>query len=273
MGWWDWSDFDAASFYDESYFQSAAAQRGYDDYDSLEPGLRRTARTRLRALRRAAADSGASRKTTGPGALDRSRLFDVGCGTGVFLDEARRGGFETAGLEVSAYAAERARARGLNVQCGAVDDFAPAPGSFDAITMWDVIEHLKHPAATVDRLARALRPGGVLALSTGDLGSLCARISGRRWHLFNLPEHLYFFTPRSLRSLLRRAGLAVSFVRRELTWFPASYLVERLCKFGLAPRVRSEPGPLRRLTLPATLLDIVSVYAAKPMAGGNGVTR
>lgn len=253
MGWWNWSDFDAAAFYDESYFQSTAAERGYDDYDSLEPGLRRTARTRLRALSRAA------------GELNH-RLFDVGCGTGVFLDEARRAGLEVAGLEVSDYAAGRARSRGLNVRTGPVDDFDAAHDAYGFITMWDVIEHLKQPALTLERLARSLRPGGVLALSTGNLDSLCARLSGRRWHLFNLPEHLFFFTPRALRRLLLRAGLKLVSVRREMTWFPAGYLLERLGKFGLAPRLApsDDLGAIRRITLPATLLDIVSLYAVKP---------
>ncbi len=298
MGWWNWNDFDAASFYDESYFQSAAAERGYDDYDSLEPGLRRTARTRLRALKRAADRASAclegvhlgchaeAKRLHGmwmtrsqspsrppvrhavalPGHGGRpARLFDVGCGTGVFLDEARRSGLQVAGLEVSEYAAGRARARGLSVRTGPVDEFA-GNCEYDFVTLWDVIEHLKQPARTLERLGASLRPGGVLALSTGDLDSLCARLSGRRWHLFNLPEHLFFFTPRALRTLLTRAGLRPVFVRRELTWFPAGYLMERLGKFGFIPRTTlpDRRPALRRLTIPMTLCDIVSVYAVKP---------
>src|SRR5262249_52589140 len=137
-------------------------------------------------------------------------LLDVGCGHGYFLDEARAAGWRVHGLEVSPYATQQARKRGLAGQCRPIEQVTLAPrgrtpvlselptAAFDCITMWDVIEHLRDPAGTIKTLAGALRPGGVLALSTGDLTSLCARLCGRNWHLLNLPEHLFFFSPRCL---------------------------------------------------------------------------
>jgi len=190
-------------------------------------------------------------------------VADLGCGTGVFLDVARERGWTPWGLEVSEYAAGVARQRGLNVVCGPIDA-ALLPGRrFDAVTMWDVIEHVADPAAAVAAAAGALRPGGVLAISTGDVTSLAARLSGPDWHLFNLPEHLFFFSPEALRRLLAAHGARVVKVLREPYWAPVAYLLERLAKSG----GRRIPDSVRRAAgnalLPANLFDVLGVYAVR----------
>lgn len=252
LAWWAWEAFDPAAFYDRDYFQSAASSKGYSDYAALEPGVRRTARARLRRISRLL------------GHRPVRALLDLGCGTGVFLDEARRAGFEVSGVEVSPYGAAVAAERGLSVRRAALNDVELEPSSCDAVTLWDVIEHVPDPAETIARAAGALRPGGVLALSTGDVTSLCARLSGRRWHLFTLPEHLYFFSPASLCMLLQRAGLRVRRITREVNWAPLGYAVERLSKSLVGRHVRLPMGPLARLVLPATLGDVLGVYATRP---------
>ena len=256
MGWWEWPDFSPAELYAETYFQSAESSNGYNDYAALGPGLRRTARARLRRIQSLAPPLGAT---------GARRLLDIGCGTGVFLDETARAGWEVEGLEVSAYASAAARGRNLRVQTAAIEGATFPAASYDCITMWDVIEHLRDPAGVLARASSALRPGGVLALSTGDLTSVVARLSDRRWHLLNLPEHLFFFSPASLRALLSRAGLRLVRITREVYWAPLGYVRERLAKmFG-----RTTLG--RRLALddwvlPATLLDVIGVYAIRPAA-------
>ena len=254
LGWWNWPAFSPPEFYDESYFQSVREAKGYNDYRALESGQRRTARSRLSALAHAYAAAGARARPT--------RLLDVGCGTGVFVDQARRQGWGAVGIEVSGYAAAAARARGLNVTCESIEQFSPPAEAYDCVTMWDVIEHLRDPVAALSKMASALRPCGVLALSTGDITAACARFSGSRWHLFNLPEHLYFFSPKSLRGVLRQAGLTVVAVRRELNWFSAGYLLERLVK-SIARKPAGIPGWLNNAVLPVTLLDVISVYAQR----------
>jgi SAM-dependent methyltransferase len=255
LGWWNWPDFEPAELYGQAYFQSVESSQGYDDYAALEPGLRRTARARLSRICSLVPQA----------CTAKPRLLDVGCGTGVFLDEAARQGWQVEGLEVSPYASAEARRRNLRVQTGAIED-APFPAAFyDCITLWDVLEHLRDPAGVLARVSAALRPRGVLALSTGDVSSLCAWFSGRHWHLFSLPEHLFFFSPTSLRRLLGRAGLRVARVTREVYWAPLSYVRERLAKtFG-----RSRPT--RRLVfdgclLPASLFDVIGVYAVRRSA-------
>jgi SAM-dependent methyltransferase len=264
LSWWDFPDFNPSVFYDQEYFQSPHAARGYDDYAALEPGLRRTARARLRRIERLWSPSD---KGAGAG-----RLLDIGCGTGVFMDEARRAGWQVDGIEVSAYAAARAAARGLAVRCAAVETVDLPARFYDCVTMWDVLEHLRDPERALNVAAGALRKGGVLALSTGDISSLCARLCGVRWHLFNLPEHLFFFTPDSLVRLLRACGCRVVRLVREVNWVPLGYLRERLAKtLGLGCAIRTgadsrrgtAPSRWSRLIVPATLFDVVGVYARR----------
>lgn len=260
LAWWPWCDFEPASFYDRAYFQSADVSRGYDDYRAMETGLRRTALGRLRRI-----DCILRAGTRDP-VPSRRALADLGCGTGVFLDVARERGWSTSGLEVSDYAAAVARDRGHAVSNVAITRAELESDRFDCVTMWDVIEHLADPAEALSAACAGLRSGGAFALSTGDVTSLCARLCGEHWHLFNLPEHLFFFSPEALRRLLVRSGARVLRIVREPYWAAADYLLERLCKSG---RMRAPDWlrrPLRKIHLPANLFDVVGVYAIRGVA-------
>src|SRR5262245_22180597 len=93
-------------------------------------------------------------------------LLDVGCATGIFLDGMRRLGWQVQGVEPTESAAQYARSRlGLEVFGGRLEEAGFADASFDAITLWDVLEHVHEPRVVLNELARLLRPGGLLVLS------------------------------------------------------------------------------------------------------------
>jgi SAM-dependent methyltransferase len=136
----------------------------------------------------------------------RGRLLDLGCGTGEALSEFQ-GGFELFGVEPSPFAAARAVERsGAKVHVGDLKSAAFPERYFDAITAFDVVEHLAEPVATLHELHRILRPGGMLFLETGDIESINARIAAGHWYYVLLPGHLSFFSHRTLPSALAAAG-------------------------------------------------------------------
>ena len=78
--------------------------------------------------------------------------------------------------------------------------------TFDVVKMIDVIEHLKLPKDNLEKAFAILKPGGIVTIETGDIGSLSARLAGSRWTYFNRPEHICFFSKRTLIALLKQIG-------------------------------------------------------------------
>jgi 2-polyprenyl-3-methyl-5-hydroxy-6-metoxy-1,4-benzoquinol methylase len=203
----------------------------------------------------------AGRRATGARLLDliapfvpAGRLLDVGCGPGLLLDEARRRGYETIGLELSRASAGHARdALGLDVRELALEDFADDgdPAGFDVVVLADVIEHLDDPVDGIARCGALLRPGGVLCVVTPDPSSPTARAAGRRWWGY-VPAHTCLLPRRTLRELLAAAGLVVSTDVPLVRTFSARRWVE-----GLAERLGPLGAPLdaaaRRLPASAKL--------------------
>jgi len=91
-----------------------------------------------------------------------------------------------------------------------LSESAYEPGSFDVITMWDVIEHVTDPVAELRLVYDLLRPGGLLMLSTPDVGSLVAKATGPRWMGYKLAEeHLYYFDEKTISLALEKAAFEV----------------------------------------------------------------
>ena len=194
------------------------------------------------------------------------RLLDVGAYIGVFVQIARENGWDAEGLEPSRWAVELAQSQGLPVRAGTLAT-APYPaGHFDALTLWDVIEHMADPLAELRRAARLLKPGGALAVHTMDLASPFARLMGARWPWL-MEMHLYFFSRRTLRVLLESAGFEVLSIRPQGRYLRLGYLITRIQPYSrplaalldwLADRLR-----LRQLPIPLNFGDLVTAYARK----------
>jgi SAM-dependent methyltransferase len=133
----------------------------------------------------------------------RPRLLDFGAGVGTFVRAARDEGWGAIGVERSAAAIERARTRNA---VDLVSDLSHVAGRFDAITLLDVVEHLRDPQGTVEALRTYLRDGGWMIFETGNWESWRRLAAGDAWGLY-LFDHQYYFSPASLESLVGRAGL------------------------------------------------------------------
>lgn len=143
------------------------------------------------------------------------RLLDVGCSTGRFLDAMRRrGNWEPYGVEISANAARCARERlGLDVFVGTLHQAHYPDRFFDAVTMWNVLEHLHQPRATLVEIARIAKPGSLLAISIPNPDCIEARLFGRYWAGFDAPRHLYIYSRQTVKKVLALTGFEVEQIR------------------------------------------------------------
>jgi predicted Zn finger-like uncharacterized protein len=146
----------------------------------------------------------------------RLKLLDVGCSRGDFVAAAADLGLHAEGVEPAAHIAEGARRAGRTVHTGQLEEQRFPAHSFDAVTLFEVIEHLKEPIALLRECHRILRPGGVLLLSTGNGESWTADAMKGRWDYFQIERdagHVSFFNPRSITLLARRTGFSVARLR------------------------------------------------------------
>jgi 2-polyprenyl-3-methyl-5-hydroxy-6-metoxy-1,4-benzoquinol methylase len=184
-------------------------------------------------------------------------LLDVGCATGFFLDAARSRGWSVRGLEVSSYASEYARRElHLDVRSGSIESFADHSSKFDVVTLWDTIEHLNRPDLALTNIRRLLHKDGLLAISTGDYGSMLRRITGKRWRLFADPTHNFFFEESTLKRLLDQTGFEPVHFSRRGKWVTLSMILHQ------------SPLPFRWLSarhsnpaLYVNLFDVMTVLA------------
>jgi 2-polyprenyl-3-methyl-5-hydroxy-6-metoxy-1,4-benzoquinol methylase len=144
-----------------------------------------------------------------------ARLLEIGAGRGLFLAAARDEGFDVAGVELSAGAAEHARTRhGLEVHTGQLAD-APLAGTFDVVCAWDTVEHVPDPVRFWRDVLARLAPGGAVLFSTPYFSSLPSRLLRERWWTLKPAEHLWQFTPATHRVVAAAGGLAVTAIHRS----------------------------------------------------------
>jgi 2-polyprenyl-3-methyl-5-hydroxy-6-metoxy-1,4-benzoquinol methylase len=246
----DLTDDDIAKLYERSYFHGDE----YLDYAAEEESLRLNFRARLKTLARMVPD------------LRERDMFEIGCAYGFFLDEARRFARSVAGLDISEDAIAYGRGRfALNIAQG---DYLNRPlgKKYGAIVMWDTVEHLPRPDLFVEKIHADLEPDGVLALTTGDIDSLNARLRGAKWRMIHPPTHLHYFSAATMRLLLERHGFDVMHlshpgISRNLRSILYYVLVWRTRKTGLYDAL--SPWRVFDLRITVNMFDIMYVVARR----------
>jgi 2-polyprenyl-3-methyl-5-hydroxy-6-metoxy-1,4-benzoquinol methylase len=140
------------------------------------------------------------------------RIVDIGCSRGQFVDFAAQAGFVAEGVEPAQDIAAAARAAGLNVRTGLLEDQHYADATFDAASLFEVVEHLREPLPLLQECRRILKPGGILVVSTGNAASWTVSAMGARWDYFHIEKdggHVSFFNPRSMTTLATVCGFNV----------------------------------------------------------------
>ena len=132
-------------------------------------------------------------------------LLDVGCGEGFFLFNASKAGYVTKGVELSRDAARYARKEfGMDVEAKPLEELQLVENHFDVVTLWVVLEHVPYPLPLLKEVHRMLKPGGLLAVSTPNVGSMLAKILGKRWWEIRR-VHINQFTTKTLMDILLNA--------------------------------------------------------------------
>ena len=240
-----------AALYAGDYFTGAE----FGDYAGQRPTFARNFQDYLRRMARAGASGG--------------RLLEVGCAYGFFLEQAQPA-FEAIGIDVNAAAIDAARAIGTNAIC---DEFLEHvfPSPFDVVCIWDTIEHVLDPRAYLDKARDVLTDRGWLFLTTGDIGSLMARMRGPRWRMIHPPSHVNYFSRATMTKLLESAGFEVLSIRSVGTRRDLVNALHLLGLFSKKPIVRRSAAALERIlagrvpsvSLYLNLHDIMFVAARK----------
>jgi 2-polyprenyl-3-methyl-5-hydroxy-6-metoxy-1,4-benzoquinol methylase len=196
-------------------------------------------------------------------------LLDIGCATGIFM-KAASSSYNCTGLDVSDVATQFAvKEMGLNAKCGTIFDHDYEKQSFDIITMWDVIEHVRDPDKYIEKINQIMKPGGLLVLSTGNIDSLMFKIQKKNWHLLIPPFHLYYFNKHNITKLLEKHGFEVKSLKLDGQYTNVGYIASKLKRMHERNKLVSlgdtivKALKLDGLNIYLNLFDVMTVYAVK----------
>ena len=249
---------DLSPYYTEGYFNGDLELDGYMDYEADKQACSRTFQSYLDL---------ANKHAIG----DSKKLFEIGCATGVFMAMARSAGWEVVGIDISDYAASKAREKDLEAYSGSIADLTAADfaGKFDAIVMFDVLEHLSDPNLELDFAFQALKPGGILIFASPLSSSLWARIMGKKWHAYVPPQHLHFFSKKNAIRIAENHNFevvacvnlgkkfTVPYILRMLNTWQGLKIWQKLADYSM------KTSWLRKMTIGINLRDTAVIIARK----------
>jgi len=196
---------------------------------------------------------------------NKGSLLDLGCGVGLFCRVASQSDWKAVGYDTWREAVEYGRTHWkLELNVLEANEWGKIEGEYDAVVLWDTIEHLNRPGKLLTDLKNKLKIGGILALSTPDYGSLSRRLLGSRWHFFER-HHLAFFSRKTLTTALTSRGYTVIECRGQRRIIPLKYLAAYLAKWspGLsafsAKLVKNRSGGELFLSVPSGMMVCYAV--------------
>lgn len=249
-------NFNPYLFYDDSYFFGTKSGFGFSNYEEDKKPMYNAFKKFLQLI---------SIKNSS----ETKEIFDVGAATGIFVEIAQNAGWTASGCEPSEYAQIEARKKKLSIQKGTIKELNIQSESFDVVTFWDVLEHLEKPNEDFIEVSRILRPGGLVAISTPDCGSLLARSMGSKWHHIWPPEHINYFNKKSMQIFLKKHSLMIEHISSINKQFSLEYLFASLSKkytskflSKLAQMTHNQPQ-LGKISIPINFHDTIFVLARK----------
>ena len=231
---------DILQFYQgQDYYAPSHARQGYDDYLDLRAAWIKTFRRRLQVVKKY---------------QPSGRILDIGCGPGFFLEAAREMGYDDLwGIDPSDYIVGVARKNfGEKILQGTLESDELKPASFDMLTAFDVFEHIYRPVEFLERAHQLLKPEGIFAFTTPNPESLLAKIFGKQWVSFKMPEHVFYWSPETARKALEEK-FEILEIRRAGQYATASFLFRRLFQ------INTETSGILQAII--TFLKRINIYA------------
>ena len=139
-----------------------------------------------------------------------NKILDVGCGRGSFLQEAKKRGWKVFGTEYSKEAVKICESKGLDMVEGALQPNTFGAEEFDIITSFEVIEHVNNPIEEIGYINKFLRQGGLFYCTTPNFNSYLRFYLKENYNIISYPDHLSFYTKRTLNKLLTDSGFTKS---------------------------------------------------------------
>lgn len=206
--------------YNKGYFNNLAFNGselpfyGYDGYIEEKGEIQATFNRRLKIINKL---------------CRKGRLLDIGCAFGFFLELARNDGWNVQGIEISEHACKYAKnVLKLPVLNKTLEKADFKQNSFDAVTIFDVIEHLPDPKSMLKGIRKILKPNGLLAITTPNIGSITAKLLGKNWEeVKRVREHIYFFSEGTLKKMLEALNFDVLKTESAGRFFSVNMVVKR----------------------------------------------
>ncbi|GAB4280997.1 MAG: hypothetical protein Kow0068_05440 [Marinilabiliales bacterium] len=136
-----------------------------------------------------------------------NKILDIGCGIGYFLEEAKKRGWDVYGTEISEKAIEICKQKGVKMYKGKIENVNLPENTFDVITSFEVLEHINYPQEDVKKKKLLLRQGGVFYFTTPNFNSVERFLLGSKYNVICYPEHLSYYTPKTINLLMLKFGL------------------------------------------------------------------
>jgi 2-polyprenyl-3-methyl-5-hydroxy-6-metoxy-1,4-benzoquinol methylase len=191
----------------------------------------------------------------------QGELLDIGAGSGILVEQAKKLGYEPEGVEPSRWLQRQATERGLTVHLGTFPN-KEIQKKVDIVTLIDVIEHVSNPVELLTGVRETMQEDGIGLLVTPDLDSIAARIMGKKWWHYRV-AHIGYFNKKTLEMAINRSGLEVVIWGRPVWYFSISYLLNRVNKY--LPGLMNIPifSYLKEKTIPLNLRDSIYVIFKK----------
>ena len=168
--------------------------------------------------------------------IDKGSLLDIGCGSGDFLAKFQEQSIIKKGVEFNKSLVELAGQKigRQNVYFTKIESFRTSE-KFEVVTLWHTLEHLTKPDIILNKLNSVLRKNGKLVIEVPNGQSFARKVFGKNWQLLMPEQHLYFFSEKSLKKLLRKNGFKVSKVTYHgiTSYSPLSSMANLLISIGI----------------------------------------